>query len=116
MIIPYNFLICDSTTWVLDTESSFNIYNSLQRQQVNRKFEEDERFLNVGDRRPVSILALGIIKLVFKSNVIVLNECHFCPSFLLNIIYVGFLARNGYEISIKKNLYIIMNGVNVMNG
>ena len=74
---------------MLDTESSFNICNSLQGLQVSRRFEEDERFFNVGDRRPVSVLALEIIKLVFKSNVIILSECHFCPSILLNIIFVG---------------------------
>ena len=29
MIIPYNFSICDTTTWVLDIESSVHICNSL---------------------------------------------------------------------------------------
>ena len=117
MITPCNFLIYDSTTWVLDIESFFNIYNSSQGLQVSRRFKEDERFLNVGDGKSVPVLALGTIKLVFKSNIIVLSECHFCPSFLLNIISVGLLAMYSYEISIKKNNFnIIMNGVNVMNG
>ena len=84
MITPYNFSICDSTTWILDIESPFNICNLLQSLQVSRRFEEGKRFFNVGDGRPVPVLALGTIKLVFKSNVIVLSECHFCPSFLLN--------------------------------
>ena len=29
MITPYNFFVCDTTTWVLDIESLINIYNSL---------------------------------------------------------------------------------------
>ena len=29
MIIPYNFFICDTTIWVLNTESSVHICNSL---------------------------------------------------------------------------------------
>ena len=82
--------------------NTFNIYNSLQGLQVNRRFEEDENFFNIGDGRSVPILALEIIKLVFKSNIIIFSECHFCPSFLLNIISVGLLAMNGYEILIKK--------------
>ena len=49
MITPYNFSICDTTTWVLDIESSIYICNSLQGLQVSKKFENDERFLNVGD-------------------------------------------------------------------
>ena len=65
-------------------------------------FPSGERFFNVGDEKSVPVLALGTIKLVFKSNIIVLCECHFWPSFLLNIISVGLLAMYGYEILIKK--------------
>ena len=106
MITLYNFLIHDSTTWVLDIESHFNICNSLQDLQVSRRFEEGEKFFNVGDGRSVSVLMLGTIKLVFKSNIIILSEYHFCPSFLLNIISVGLLAMYGYEILIKKIILI----------
>ena len=65
MITTYNFSIYDSTTWVLDTRSPFNIYNSLQGLQVSRRFEEGERFLNVRDGRLVLVLVLRIIKLIF---------------------------------------------------
>ena len=117
MITIYNFSICDSTTWVLDIGSPFNIYNSLQGLQICRRFEENKRFINVGDGRSVPMLALEIIKLVFKFNVIILNECYFYPSFLLNIISVGLLTMYRYKISIKRNIFnIIMNGINVMNG
>ena len=48
---------------------------------------------------------------------IVLNECHFCPSFVLNVISVGQLARENYEFSIKNDVcYIIVNGVKVLIG
>ena len=83
MITPCNFFIYDFTIWVLDTESPINICNSLQGLQVSRRFEEDERFFNVGDRRSVSVLDIEIIKFVFKSNIVVLDECCFCHSFLL---------------------------------
>ena len=81
MITPYNFSLIDTMTWVLDTESSIYICNSLQDLQVTRRFGKGERFLNVGDGRSVSILALGIIKLVFESHSIVLNEYHYYPIF-----------------------------------
>ena len=102
MITPYNFSICDITDWVLDTGSPYHICNSLQGLQVSRRFEQGERFLNVGDGRPVPVLALGILKLVFESHIIVLNDYHLCPSFFLNVNSVGLLAKNNYEISIKK--------------
>ena len=117
MIIPYNFLLIDTMIWVLDTESPIHIYNSSQGLQVTSRFREGERFLNVGDGRLVLVLTLGIIKLVFESQYIVLNESHYCHSFFLNIIFVGFLAMFNYEISIKKNFCdIILNGVTILRG
>ena len=79
----------------------------LQGFQVSRRFEDNERFLNIRDRRSVSVLALEIIKLVFDSHSIILSDYHFCHSFLLNIIFVGLLAKKNYKISIKKNFYEI---------
>ena len=102
MITPYNFSFYDSTIWILDIESSFNIYNSLQDLQVSRRFEEGKKFLNVGDRRSIPVLVLGTIKLVFQSNIITLSNCHFYPFFLLNIISVSLLAMYDYKILIKK--------------
>ena len=93
MITPYNFSICDITDWVLDTGIPYHIYNSLQGLQVSRRFEQDERFLNVGDGRSVPVLALGILKLVFESHTVVLNDYHFCSNFFLNIISVSLLAK-----------------------
>ena len=104
MITPYNFSLIDTMIWVLDIRNPIHICNSLQDLQVSGRFGEDERFLNIGDGRLVSILALGIIKLVFESHYIILNECHYCPNFLLNIIFIGLLAKSNYKISIKKKL------------
>ena len=117
MISPCNFSISDITNWILDTGSPYHICNSLQGLQSSRRFEQDERFLNVGDGRPVPVLALGIINLVINSRNIILSECHYCPSFLLNIISVGLLAMNGYQFLIKKNVCnIILNGVTMFVG
>ena len=115
MITPYNFSICDTATWILDSGSPIHIYNSLQGLQVSRRFEDGERFLNVGDGRSVPVLALEIVKLVFNSSVITLDDCHFCPSFLMNVISVDLLAKQDYDLSIKKNYCnIILNGIAIM--
>ena len=85
--------------------------------QVSRRFEQGERFLNVGDGRPVPVLALEILKLVFESHTVVLSDYYFCPSFFLNIISVGLLVINNYEISIKKRVCnVIVNGVTAFYG
>ena len=117
MIMPCNFSIYDTTTWVLDTGSPIYICNSLQGLQVSRWFKDSKRFLNVGDRSSVPVLALGVIEFVFESCTVMLNECHYCPKFMLNINFVDLLASFDYEITIKYNfLNIIMNDVIVMTG
>ena len=98
MITHCNFFICDTTAWVLDTGIPYHIYNSMQGLQISRRYEEGERFFNIGDGRLVLVLALEILKLVFESYIIVLNDYHFCPSFFLNVISVGLLTKNDYEI------------------
>ena len=101
----------------MDIESSVHIYNSLQGLQVSRKFENDERFLNIRDESQVSILTLGVIELIFKSYSIILSDCHYCLSFLMNIISVGLLVKDGYSLSIKNDYCdIIINDTVIMYG
>ena len=117
MIIPCNFSICDTTFWILDIESSVHICNSLQKLQISKKFENDERFLNVEDESQISIWTLEIVELIFKSISVILSDCHYCPSFLMNIISIGLLAKDGYSLSIKNDYCdIIMNDVTIMRG
>ena len=71
----------------------------------------------MGNGNAVPVLALGVLELFFESYKITLNDCHYSPSFLLNVISVGLLANENYEFSIKNNVCsIIMNGLNVLNG
>ena len=117
MIPPCNFSVCDTLTWVLDIGSPYHICNSLQDLRVNERFKEGERFLNVGDGSAVPVLALGTMELAFESHTIILYNCYFCLSFIMNVISVGLLALCSYELAIKGNyILIIMNGVNVVNG
>ena len=71
----------------------------------------------MGDESRVPVLALGVVELCFESYKILLSDCHFCPSFLLNVISVGQLAIEGYDFSIKKDiLNIIVNDMSMMCG
>ena len=117
MITSCSFSICDMTNFVLDTWSPSHICNSLQGLQVSRRFESGERFLIVGDGSRVPVLALGVVNLCLESCNIILNDCHFCSSFVMNVISIGQLAQENYEFSIKKDiLYIIVNGIKVQVG
>ena len=87
----------------------------MQRLQVSRKFENNERFLNIGDESQVPLQTLRVVELIFKSNSVILSDCHYCPSFLMNIISIDLLAKDGYSLSIKNDYCdIIMNDVTIM--
>ena len=110
MITPYSFSICDTTNWVLDTESLIHIYNSLQGLQNSRRFKEGERFLNMGDGSCVLVHALEVVELIFESCNMLLSEYHYYPVFLLNVISIGQLSIEGFDFLIKNDiLNIIMN-------
>ena len=115
MITLYNFSIYDTTTWILDIESSIHICNSLQKLQVSREFKKSEWFLNVGDGRAIPVLAIEKIQFALNSNAIILNDYYYCPSFLINVIFIELLIKDGYNFSIKKSYCnIIMNGITIM--
>ena len=99
----------------MDTESLINICNSLQGLQISRNLKNDERFLNIRDESHVPVRTLEIIELVFNSNIIILSDCHYCPSFLMNIISIGLLAKDSYSLLLKNNYCdIIMNDVTII--
>ena len=116
MITPCNFSICDTTTQVLNIESPINICNLLQVLQVSRKFQEDQQFQNIGDGSFVPVLALGTLQLAFESSSIMLDDCYFYLSFLMNVISVGLLTKLGYKFIIKDDFCdIIMNDTIIMH-
>ena len=117
MIIPCSFSVCDMTNFVLDTRSPSHICNSLHGLQVSQRFKSGERFLIVGDGSKVPVLVLGVVNLCLESCNVTLNNYHFFPSFVMNVIFVGQLVQKNYEFLIKKDiLYIIMNGVKLQVG
>ena len=74
------------------------------------RFEDGEHFLSVENENCVSVLAIGVLSLVFGSSRVELVDCHYCPSFIMSIISVGLLASYGYELSIKGDVcQVIMN-------
>ena len=89
----------------------------MQGLQVRRRFNNNERFLIVRNGRSVPVQALGVIEFVFESRVVMLDDCHYCPSFMLNVIFVGLLTKSDYEISIKKNYCnVILNDIIIFYG
>ena len=46
-----------------------------------------------------------------------LDDCHYCPSFMMNVISVGLLTKLGYKFIIKDDFCdIIMNVTTIIHG
>ena len=60
---------------------------------------------------------LKTLQLIFKSSSIMLNDCHYCPSFMMNVIFIGLLAKLGYKFIIKDDFCdIIINDTTIICG
>ena len=56
------------------------------------------------------------MQLIFESNSVMLDECHYCPSFLMNVISVGFLVKFDFKFLIKDDFYdVIMKDTIIMH-
>ena len=74
-------------------------------------------FSNVGDRSHVPVLVLETMQLIFKSKSVMLDECHYCLFFLINVISVDLLAKFDFKFLIKDHFYdIIENNTTIMQG
>ena len=82
---------------------------------ISRKFREDGRFLNIGDGSLVLVLVLRTLQLIFESSSVMLDDCYYYPSFLMNVISVGLLAKFDYKFLIKDDFFdIIVNDTTIM--
>ena len=79
--------------------------------------EMEVLFQNIIDGSLVPVLTLEIVQLVFNSGIIILNDCYYYSSFLMNVISVSLLIKDGFNILIKNDFCdIIMNDTIIMHG
>ena len=99
----------------MNIDSPIHVCILLQGLQVSRRFEDGEQFLSIENRNHVLVLAIGVLSLIFESCTIELVDCHYYPSFIMSIIFVGLLASCGYELSIRGDVcQVIMNSSVIM--
>ena len=92
----------DSSSWVLDTGCTSHIYNDLQRLTSKRKLIKGEVKLRMRNDTKVSVVVLGVVNLKLPSrDYLYLEECHYVPSIVNNIISASCLDRMGYTLIIK---------------
>ena len=94
----------DSASWVLDTRCTSHICNDSQRLTSKRKLRKGEVELRIGNGARVAAMALGVVNLKLPSgDYLSLEECHYVPSIVKNIISVSCLDKMGYTLIISVN-------------
>ena len=92
----------DSASCVLDTGCTSHICNDSQRLTSKRKLRKGEVELRMGNGARVAAVALGVVNLKLPSgDYLSLEECHYVPSIVENIISVSCLDKMGYTLIIK---------------
>ncbi|MBM0273880.1 hypothetical protein JNZ24_10670, partial [Streptococcus suis] len=111
------FIADTSDTWCIDSGVTHHICNSLQGFQVSRQLDDGEISLTLGSKARVSAVAVGVIRLVFPNNkILVLNNALYVPSIRRNLISVPSLALQGYTCTFGQNVVIKTNGNFICSG
>nr|KYP48511.1 Retrovirus-related Pol polyprotein from transposon TNT 1-94 [Cajanus cajan] len=110
-VFMISLTVTDSSMWVLDTGSSFNICNMLQGLQITRRLKKGEVSLQVGNGENVVALALGSVSLIMPTGkVLVLDNCYYISTFVSNIISISMLAKRGFRTIFNNNICSIYHG------
>ena len=92
----------DFASWVLDNGCTSHICNDSQRLTSKRKLRKGEVEKRMGNGARVLVVALGVVNLKLPSgDYLSLEECHYVPSIVKNIISVSCLDKMGYTLIIK---------------
>ncbi|OIT20602.1 hypothetical protein A4A49_37387 [Nicotiana attenuata] len=108
----------NSSLWVLDTGSGYDIYKMLQGFKISRRLKKGEVNLQVGNGAKVAAVAIGSISLIIPtSKVLMLDDCYYVPKFVSNIISAYMLDKRGFCINIENGIFSIYYGDNLyVNG
>nr|XP_009590930.1 uncharacterized protein LOC104088033 [Nicotiana tomentosiformis] len=85
-IFKVSLATTNSSLWVLDTDSGYNICNMLRGFKLSRRLKKGEINLQVGNGEKVAAIAVGSISLIMPSGkVFMLDDWFYVPKFASNI-------------------------------
>ncbi|KAL8157506.1 hypothetical protein AgCh_002277 [Apium graveolens] len=103
-MIEVNMSLGQISTWVLDNACGSHICNSLQGLKGSRTLEKDEVILRMGNGARVAAISVGSFSLHMPTGkTIILNNCYYVPSIVMNIVYIPMLDVDGFSFIIKNN-------------
>ena len=86
-------------TWVLDTGSTYHIYNSLQVLARPRRLARGEMDLKMDNEAKIITVVIGEVTLHLPGGAIIkLDACYYIPSIIKNIIFISCLTISRYKL------------------
>ena len=98
----------DTSAWIVDSGATNHICSSLQTLSSSTSLRDGDVSMRLGSGEVVSAIAVGVARLEFGNNFLVLNSVYFIPGFRRNLISISLLHEQLFSISFYNNMIIIL--------
>ena len=88
----------DTSTWIVDSGATNHICSSLQTLSSSTPLKDGNVSMRLGSGEVVSATAVGVARLDFGNNFLVLNNVYFIPGFRRNLISISLLHEQLFSI------------------
>ena len=97
----------DTSAWIVDSGATNHICSSLQTLSSSTPLWDGDVSMRLGSGEVVSATVVGVARLEFGNNFLVLNNVYFIPGFRRNLISMSLLHEQLFSISFYNNMIII---------
>ena len=104
LIIESNLTVSSASSWVLDSSSNAHLCTFMQDLEDSRRLRDGEMILCIENGARVTAVAVGTypLRLPFGLD-LVRRDFYYVPAVSRNMIFVSYLAQEGYVISFLKD-------------
>ena len=104
----------DAYAWIVDSGATNHICSSLQTLSFSTPLRDGDVSMRLGSGEVVSATTVGVARLDFGNNFLVLNNVYFIPGFRRNLISISMLHEQLFSVSFSNNMIIISrNGFDI---
>ena len=97
----------DAHAWIIHPGATNHTCSSLQTLSSSMPLRDGDVSMRLDSGEVVSATAVGVARLEFGNNFLVLNNVYFIPGFRRNLISISLLHEQLFSISFYNNMIII---------
>ena len=93
--------------WIIDSGATNHVCYSLKWFRHSTSIEEEQRYLKLRSGELISVIAIGLVVLLFDNNrTLCLEDCLFVSDFKRNLVYVSCLVEHGLTLQFNSSVSI----------